>query len=405
MSSRRRTYLNSGILDRYRILGVNNGNYLGNNFNRTYRLYGSNDDYVAKWEKIYELGAFSRSGSISHDAEIYNDSMNGSTFIRWTTGINGHYRASYHSIYIDDSGVRIIDHDIRRNLRASPICGDNPIIPGSTRYYSIYQNSSDKMSISITDLFEGDGQVIKTFPEVEFGEYQKGIFMRRGKDNRLILFSPNFHHIYEQEYPDDYSSFNRYELLNEEGDVYKSGQLNVLGKIDTVSSESVYIILSYGSSISNSSNGLYKFIDGKLTRYLSFKDKYLENNYYYDMGHDIIYVDEINNGSIYSIRRISYLQIAVDVVYNIKSESFVYDSCLIKLEGPVTNEYQLQISKLYHCKSSNRVIASIAFSSREDYGKKLIQMWDVTDVDNTMEIYYWPNDGRDDENNVIFTVG
>lgn len=123
------------------------------------------------------------------------------------------------------------------------------------------------------------------------------------------------------------------------------------------------------------------------------------------MGHDIIYVDEINNGSIYSIRRISYLQIAVDVVYNIKSESFVYDSCLIKLEGPVTNEYQLQISKLYHCKSSNRVIASIAFSSREDYGKKLIQMWDVTDVDNTMEIYYWPNDGRDDENNVIFTVG
>lgn len=278
MSSRRRTYLNSGILDRYRILGVNNGNYLGNNFNRTYRLYGSNDDYVAKWEKIYELGAFSRSGSISHDAEIYNDSMNGSTFIRWTTGINGHYRASYHSIYIDDSGVRIIDHDIRRNLRASPICGDNPIIPGSTRYYSIYQNSSDKMSISITDLFEGDGQVIKTFPEVEFGEYQKGIFMRRGKDNRLILFSPNFHHIYEQEYPDDYSSFNRYELLNEEGDVYKSGQLNVLGKIDTVSSESVYIILSYGSSISNSSNGLYKFIDGKLTRYLSFKDKYLENN-------------------------------------------------------------------------------------------------------------------------------
>lgn len=81
------------------------------------------------------------------------------------------------------------------------------------------------MSISITDLFEGDGQVIKTFPEVEFGEYQKGIFMRRGKDNRLILFSPNFHHIYEQEYPDDYSSFNRYELLNEEGDVYKSGQL------------------------------------------------------------------------------------------------------------------------------------------------------------------------------------
>lgn len=405
MSSRRRTYLNSGILDRYRILGVNNGNYLGNNFNRTYRLYGSNDDYVAKWEKIYELGAFSRSGSISYDSEIYNDSMNGSTFIRWTTGINGHYRTSYYSIYIDDSGVRIINHDIRLNLRASPICGDNPIIPGSTRYYSIYQNSGNKMSISITDLFEGDGQVIKTFPEVEFGEYQKGIFMIRGKDNRLILFSPNFHHIYEQEYPDDYSSFNRYELLNEEGDVYKSGQLNVLGKIDTVSSESVYIILSYGSSISNSSNGLYKFIDGKLTRHLSFKDGYLARTDVYDMNHRIIYVDEINNGSIYSIRRISYLQIAVDVVYNIKSESFVYDSCLIKLEGLVTNEYQFQTANLYHCKSSNRVIVSIVFSSRDDYGKKLIQMWDVTDVDNTMEIYYWPNDGRDDENNVIFTVG
>lgn len=405
MSSRRRTYLNSGILDRYGILGVNNGNYLGKNFNMTYHLYGSNDYYVYRWERIHELTTFNMSGSISYDAEIYNDSMNGSTFIRWTTGINGHYRNSYYSIYIDDSGVRIISHDIKLNQRASPICGDNPIIPGSTRYYSIYINSGNKMSISITDLFEGDGQVIKTFPEVEFGEYQKGIFMIRGKDNRLILFSPNFHHIYEQEYPDDYSSFNRHELLNEEGDVYKSGQLNVLGKIDTVSSESVYIILSYGSSISNSSNGLYKFIDGKLTRYLSFKDKYLTEGYIYNMTHEVIYVDEINNGSVYSIRKISYLQIAVDVVYNIKSESFVYDSCLITLQGSVTNEYQFQVANLYHCKSSNRVIVSIAFSSREDYSKKLIKMYDVTDVDNEMEVYYWPNDGRDDENNVIFTVG
>lgn len=157
--SRRRTYPNSGILERYRILGVNNGNWYSDNFNRINYLYGSNDDYVAKWEKIYELGSFSRSNSIQYDAEIYNDSMNGGIFIRWTTGINGHYRTSNYSIYMDDSGVRTIPHDIRLNLRASPICGDNPIIPGSTNYYSIYRNSREKMSISITDLFEDDGQV------------------------------------------------------------------------------------------------------------------------------------------------------------------------------------------------------------------------------------------------------
>lgn len=166
------------------------------------------------------------------------------------------------------------------------------------------------------------------------------------------------------------------------------------------------MILSYRGNTGNSSNGLFKLIEGKLTKYLSFKDGYLARNDVYDMNHRIIYVDEINNGSIYSIRNISTLQIAVDVVYNIKSESFVYDSCIIELKGPNSGNYQFQLANLYHCKSSNRVTVSIVYSLRKDYAKKYIRIFDVTDVNHEMEVYTWSwsTDKEDNENNAIFTV-